>query len=904
MAESKRTFQSAKMDKDVDDRLLPSGSYRDALNISVDTSEDANVGAAENLKGNELIANQNIYGLSAATNPNAKVVGSCAHPEEEKIYYFVTGDTADGIFEYDAINNTISTIVIDSSNLSVANNTELNFSTASPSASITQDGTIFVNSGVGDPQAITAKFAPNTTGSAVNKNVSVNVKVPNAYKNGSGTITGSVTASQPTITAPEVITENTKAIANTTATLAGSLTNNSVSVTAQGFYHGYKTDGSVLTISQLKNGGTGITRATVTSSSIKNNFTANITGLVANKQISYAAFATNSVGTTDGAVKTFTTSNTSFAITSLAFVNTTTANTSGTENFTVSGTAGATYTLAGTVGATAPTGTHTIDGSGSATHTITIGAQGTGDPIRNPKVTVTPTGTTAFLPTSLQAFGTIQQAAGAAQTYTYSLTPTASIGNSTLKQSASSSGNTYTGFSTTQTAGYSATETFYIFPNAGYQFTDASSASITGLPSWASASVTHNTNSNNHTYLQVSISISNTPANSDAAGYSISATPAVVNTTWSQGLWTSTANPSLSRSPISDTSISFTGTGTKTTSDTVTASGGQFFAGINSTNKNSTYGGDIITVTTSGIPSAANGTATINFSIAIPTEQRANITYAQRPVTIDWQGGTAINPVGIHYLFTAGGGNASHGGGGAGGLLTSFGTTQVGGQALPSTIDLDTASGISYNITVGAATQNTTLVRVDSNNSSQTTILNAIAGGSGGNAPNSGSAAVAGSGGTGGSGGGAAADGNANNYSQFSAGGGSGTAGQGFAGGSISARRGLHGAGGGGATSAGSGLSTSSFNHQDNFSAAGGAGLSSNITGTSLYYSQGGHGFTNATQQTTRANSGDAGQAGVAILRMATATYGGATVTGTYATNTVGSDTVIVWTGNGTISFS
>ena len=54
-------------------------------------------------------------------------MGSYAHPEEEKIYYFVTGDVADGIFEYDIINNSISTIVIDSSNLSVANNTELNF---------------------------------------------------------------------------------------------------------------------------------------------------------------------------------------------------------------------------------------------------------------------------------------------------------------------------------------------------------------------------------------------------------------------------------------------------------------------------------------------------------------------------------------------------------------------------------------------------------------------------------------------------------------------------------------------------------------------------------------------------------------------------------------------------------
>ena len=115
MAQSKRTFQAAQMNKDLDDRLVSSGTYRDALNVSVAFSEDGNVGALENLKGNELIANQNITGLSAASNPNAEVVGSIAHPEENKIYYFVSGDNSDGIFEYDVEANTISTIIIDSS---------------------------------------------------------------------------------------------------------------------------------------------------------------------------------------------------------------------------------------------------------------------------------------------------------------------------------------------------------------------------------------------------------------------------------------------------------------------------------------------------------------------------------------------------------------------------------------------------------------------------------------------------------------------------------------------------------------------------------------------------------------------------------------------------------------------
>lgn len=642
MAESKRTFQAARMDKDVDDRLLKQGQYRDGLNISVDASEDANVGAVENLKGNELIANQNIYGLSAASNPNAKVVGSYAHPEEEKIYYFVTGDVADGIFEYDIINNSISTIVIDSSNLSVANNTELNFSTASPSASIAQDGTIFVNSKIGNPKAITAKFAPNTTGSSIDKDVSINIEVPNAYKNSNDSITGSVTASQPTITAPEVITEDIKTVANTTATIAGSLTNNSVNVTAQGFYYGYKTDGNALTLSELKTGGAGITNNTVSSSSIKNNFTADITGLVADKQISYAAFATNSIGTTDGEVKSFTTTNTAFSITSLGFVNSNVVNTGGIESFSVSGTPGATYTLTGSVGATAPAGTHTIDGSGTATHNITISAQGTGDPLRSPRVDVATVGSTVFLPSSLQAFDTIEQAAGAAQTYSYSLTPSASIGNSTLKQTAFSTGNVYTGLTTTQTAGYSATETFYIFPDAGYEFADASSVSVTGLPAWASASISQNTNGDNHTYIQVDIAISNTPTNDDSVTYNIAATPTQVVTTWSAGLWTASTNPSAAISPTSDSSISFTGTGTKTASDTITVTdSSKYISSVNSTTKNATYGGNLITVSYSGIPTSAGGSLTANFSIAIPADQRKSVTYSNAPVAISLAGATA-----------------------------------------------------------------------------------------------------------------------------------------------------------------------------------------------------------------------------------------------------------------------
>ena len=55
MAEIKNSFLKSKMNKDLDDRLIPNGEYRDAQNISVGKSEDDDIGALENVLGNALI---------------------------------------------------------------------------------------------------------------------------------------------------------------------------------------------------------------------------------------------------------------------------------------------------------------------------------------------------------------------------------------------------------------------------------------------------------------------------------------------------------------------------------------------------------------------------------------------------------------------------------------------------------------------------------------------------------------------------------------------------------------------------------------------------------------------------------------------------------------------------------
>ena len=55
MAELKHTFVKGRMNKDLDERLIPDGEYRDALNIQVSSSEGSDAGAIENVLGNEKV---------------------------------------------------------------------------------------------------------------------------------------------------------------------------------------------------------------------------------------------------------------------------------------------------------------------------------------------------------------------------------------------------------------------------------------------------------------------------------------------------------------------------------------------------------------------------------------------------------------------------------------------------------------------------------------------------------------------------------------------------------------------------------------------------------------------------------------------------------------------------------
>jgi len=82
----KNTFLKSKMNKDLDDRILPNGEYRDARNISVGRSEDDDVGAIENVIGNNLIAKTDVgNGLT--------VIGTKSNNSTDQIFIFLTDYT-------------------------------------------------------------------------------------------------------------------------------------------------------------------------------------------------------------------------------------------------------------------------------------------------------------------------------------------------------------------------------------------------------------------------------------------------------------------------------------------------------------------------------------------------------------------------------------------------------------------------------------------------------------------------------------------------------------------------------------------------------------------------------------------------------------------------------------------
>ena len=91
MAETKNSFLKGKMNKDLDNRLLPNGEYRDALNISVGKSENQSVGSLQNVLGNIQLTKPTSTGTQPfESNTDLVCIGYFVDNENNRIYQFLT----------------------------------------------------------------------------------------------------------------------------------------------------------------------------------------------------------------------------------------------------------------------------------------------------------------------------------------------------------------------------------------------------------------------------------------------------------------------------------------------------------------------------------------------------------------------------------------------------------------------------------------------------------------------------------------------------------------------------------------------------------------------------------------------------------------------------------------------
>ncbi len=134
MAEIKRTFTAARMNKDLDERLVPNGEYRDAMNIQIRTTDGDAAGTVQNIQGNTrtsyflsptLLTGFNTTSIDG-NSLKTKCVGKVADERNDKAYFLfaspelrvkiseITGSTkfVDYILEQDS-NGTFTPVVVD-----------------------------------------------------------------------------------------------------------------------------------------------------------------------------------------------------------------------------------------------------------------------------------------------------------------------------------------------------------------------------------------------------------------------------------------------------------------------------------------------------------------------------------------------------------------------------------------------------------------------------------------------------------------------------------------------------------------------------------------------------------------------------------------------------------------------
>jgi len=104
------------MNKDLDERLIPDGEYRDASNIQISSTESDDSGTVQNILGNQIKWSHSLGG---------ECVGLIENPETEKIYIFLKGTSAHGVFEFNQSTGVTRPVVVDNRSTKVLDFTNI-----------------------------------------------------------------------------------------------------------------------------------------------------------------------------------------------------------------------------------------------------------------------------------------------------------------------------------------------------------------------------------------------------------------------------------------------------------------------------------------------------------------------------------------------------------------------------------------------------------------------------------------------------------------------------------------------------------------------------------------------------------------------------------------------------------
>ena len=165
MANIQRNFVAGRMNKSLDERLIPNGEYIDALNVRLGSTEESEIGAVENAKGNVQVTTLQ-YIDGTALSSSARCIGVFEDGANETIYWFVhdpaftVGATGklDLIVSYNVITGSLIYHVV-SINSGDNTNTTLNFNSNFLITSVSKiDNLIFFTDNLNAPRVINTDF--------------------------------------------------------------------------------------------------------------------------------------------------------------------------------------------------------------------------------------------------------------------------------------------------------------------------------------------------------------------------------------------------------------------------------------------------------------------------------------------------------------------------------------------------------------------------------------------------------------------------------------------------------------------------------------------------------------------------------------------------------------------------